>query len=321
MDNNALEITARCPTVRVAAVVVHHGDPGRTIRAVLSHHSVGIFSDIIVVANDLSSRPDELRNIPCTWLVPARNVGFGSACQMAAMSCSADIYAFFNAHVTIGKSAVERCLAAFEINDVGIAAPYLYYPAHRTESRNWQYAYCTRAYSRILRVPVNIPPRPTRVPRIASEVALVDTEWALGAAIFCRREVVTDIGWDGSYFLGHEDIDICLRAKKGGWRVVVASPAVAFHTGESTRTKCVSKYYDARNSLWFARKHHYRGVRTLRTAYILLLLCRMAAADVLKKRHPRHASATMRGLLDGWRLRPTNTNALPGEPLWSARSQ
>ena len=62
------------------------------------------------------------------------------------------------------------------------------------------------------------------------------------------------------------------------------------------------------------------GGRGLRTAYILLLLCRMAAADVLKKRHPRHASATMRGLLDGWRLRPTNTNALPGEPLWSARS-
>jgi N-acetylglucosaminyl-diphospho-decaprenol L-rhamnosyltransferase len=279
-----------------------------------------MFSDMIVVANDLSPRPDELRNVPCTWLVPARNVGFGSACQIAAMSCSADIYAFFNAHVTIGKSAVERCLAAFEISDVGIAAPYFYYPA-QTESWNWQYAYCTRTYSRILRVPVNIPPRRACIQRMAADVTLVDNEWALGAGIFCRREVVTDIGWDGSFFLGHEDIDICLRAKKSGWRVVVASPAVAFHTGESTRTPCLETYYSARNSLWFARKHHYRGVRTLLTARILLRLCRVAAADVLKKRRPRHASAAMRGLLHGWRLRPTDANALPGEPLWSARSQ
>jgi N-acetylglucosaminyl-diphospho-decaprenol L-rhamnosyltransferase len=320
VDNNVLEITARRPTVPVAAVLVHYGDPGRTIRAVLSHDSLGIFSGIIVVANDLSPRPDELRNVPCTWLVPARNLGFGDACQMAAMSCSADIYAFFNAHVTISKSAVERCLTAFDVADVGIASPYFYYSS-RTQSWNSRHAYDIRSFSRILRIPVNIPPRPGSTQAMAADVTLVDNEWALGAGMFCRREIVADVGWDGSFFLGHEDIDIGLRAKKGGWRVVVASPAVAFHTGESTRTKSLETYYSVRNSLWFAKKHHYRGVPTLLTALILLRLGRLAAADVLRSRHPRHASAAMRGLLHGWRLRPEDNSALPGEPLWPTRSQ
>ena len=40
-------------TRRVAAVMVHYGDHRRTIRAVLSHWDLKVFSRIIVVANDL----------------------------------------------------------------------------------------------------------------------------------------------------------------------------------------------------------------------------------------------------------------------------
>jgi len=61
---------------RVAAVTVHYGDPRRTVGAVLSHWNLGVFSDIVVVANDLRQRPEGLRNIPSMWLIPSRNIGF-----------------------------------------------------------------------------------------------------------------------------------------------------------------------------------------------------------------------------------------------------
>jgi N-acetylglucosaminyl-diphospho-decaprenol L-rhamnosyltransferase len=308
-------LTAR----RVAAVLVHHGDPRRTIRAVLNHCELGVFSDVIVIANDLIQRPEDLNDIPCTWLVPDRNIGFGGACQLGATTCRADVYAFFNAHITIDRASLERCVKAFDAEEVGIASPYAYYPGSGKSSVDWKNARCTRTYSRILRLPISIPLKDSRVSDEIGPAELLDSDWAAGAVIFCRREIITDVGWDGSYFLGVEDVDICLRAKKSGWRVVVVPSALAFHTGESTRASNLAAYYAPRNRLWFARKYHDRRVQALLTAYILLLLCRVIVADLLKGRRPPHARFATRGILDGWLLWPDSTEALPGEPFAAGR--
>jgi N-acetylglucosaminyl-diphospho-decaprenol L-rhamnosyltransferase len=311
------QITPGPSDISVVAVVIHYGDLGRTIRVVRSHLELGVFSDIIVVANDLSERPGALSNLPCRWLVPPRNIGFGGACQMAALTWHhADVYAFFNSHVTITRGAVEDCLAAFVQHDVGIAAPYIYHPTRKKPDIDWRYTYCKRTYSRILQLPVQVPIDREHVNRLTNGVTLIDNDWATGGAIFCRKEVINQVGWDGSYFLGYEDVDISLRAKKNGWRVVVAPSALALHTGESTRTSRITAYYSVRNSLWFARKHRSPEVRVLLTGYLLLLLCRMATADVAKRRFPLHSMAAVKGLLHGWRMCPGDANALPGEPLW-----
>jgi GT2 family glycosyltransferase len=303
---------------QVAAVIVHHGDPRRTIRAVLNHWKLGVFSDIIVIANDLCQQPEDLKDIPCTWLIPTRNIGFGGACQLGAMSCRADVYAFFNAHVTIDRASVDHCIAAFDIANVGIAAPYIYYPRAGKSVVDWKYTHCTRTYSRILHLPIQIPLKDSHIDGKMSPAELLDNDWATGGAIFCRDEVIRDVGWIGSYFLGFEDVDISMRAKKSGWRVVVVRSAIAFHTGESTRTSTIATYYASRNQVWFSRKYRNRRVQALLTAYLLFRLCRIAVADVLKGRRPPHARPATRGIFDGWLLWPDSTEALVGEPLWSS---
>jgi N-acetylglucosaminyl-diphospho-decaprenol L-rhamnosyltransferase len=302
---------------RLAAVIVHHGDLKRTIRAVMSHWKLGVFSEIVVIANDLCQRPDDLNDIPCTWLIPSRNIGFGGACQLGATTCHADVYAFFNAHVTIDRPSVEHCIAAFDIENVGIVSPYIFHPRSGKPVVDWEFTYCTRTYSRVLRLPIQVPLSESRVHGKMSPADLLDNDWATGGAIFCRHEVVRDVGWDGSYFLGLEDVDISMRAKRSGWRVVTVPSAIAFHTGESTRTSTVAAYYAPRNNLWFARKYRDRRVQALLTAYFLLRLCRVAAADMLKRRRPPHARPATRGILDGWLLWPDSTEVLRGEPMWS----
>ena len=85
----------------VVAVVVHYGDHQRIVRSIMGHWDLKVYSRIIVVANDLSNRPAELTDDICAWIVPDRNLGFGGACQLAATAWPADVYAFFNAHVTM----------------------------------------------------------------------------------------------------------------------------------------------------------------------------------------------------------------------------
>jgi GT2 family glycosyltransferase len=299
-------------------VIVHYGDPTRTIKAVLRHSELNVFSNIVIVANDLSQRPESLSNVPCTWLIPRRNIGFGGACQLGAVSCSADVYAFFNSHVKIDRAAVENCASAFDVPEVGIAAPYLFHTGIKGTLVDWRNTRCIRTYSRILGLPIQVPLETSPIGGNANQPDLIDNDWATGGAIFCRSEVVQSVGWDGSYFLSFEDVDISMRTKKAGWRVVVTPSAIAFHSGESTRTPTSSAYYAMRNRLWFARKYHNRRVQTLLTAYILFLVARLAAVDLLKRRRPARSKPATRGALDGWLLWPQSTEALSNEPLWSS---
>lgn len=302
---------------RIVAVIVHYGDQKRTVRAVLNHSSLGAFSNIVVVANDLSQRPEELKGISCIWLIPRRNIGFGDACQLGAASCRADVYAFFNAHVTIDKVSVHRCASAFDSLNVGIASPYLYHPGSKNPMMNWSYTYCTRTYSPILRLPIQVPLKSGAASDEQGPAELIDNDWATGGAIFCRDEVIRDVGWDGSYFLGYEDVDISMRARKRGWRVVIVASAIAFHSGESTRKSTASSYYGMRNALWFARKHFGRRIQISLTGFLLFRLTRLAVADVLKGRRPPQSRPATRGMVDGWLLWPKSSESLAEEPLWS----
>jgi N-acetylglucosaminyl-diphospho-decaprenol L-rhamnosyltransferase len=301
-------------TRRVAAVVVHHGDDRRTVRAVLGHRDLKVFSRIIVVANDLSERPAELTDDICTWVIPSRNLGFGAACQLAATMCSADVYAFFNAHVTMDSASVRRCVAAFDIPDIGITAPKVHLPGTGNPENDWKSTRCIGTYSRILRLPIGLPlPQPKGHGTPTGEV--IDHEWAIGCAIFCRSEIIRDIGWDGSYFLTYEDADISMRTRRSGWRVATVPSAHAHHTGEATRPRALSSYYGARNSIWFFRKFRSRPRQILLTLYLLLLLFRIATADTVRRRRPCHAPSAARGIADGWVLWPSSKDPLPGEPL------
>jgi GT2 family glycosyltransferase len=299
-------------TRQVAAIIVHYGDSLRTVRAVQSHWCLGVFSEIIVIANDLSRRPEELDGIPCTWLIPERNIGFGGACQLGALTRRRNVYAFFNSHVTMDKFSADQCVAAFDRFDVGIASPCVYHPGRGDAAVDWKNTLCRRTYSDILRLPIQVPLADGQ----ADSGELIDNDLATGGAIFCRYEVIRDVGWDGSYFLGFEDADISMRAKKRGWSVVVVPSAIAMHSGESTRTATTSSYYAMRNALWFARKFYDRRIQVLITLHFLLLLCRVTAADAVKRRRPPRWRPAIHGVVDGWLLWPVNPEALPGEPLW-----
>jgi GT2 family glycosyltransferase len=64
-----------------------------------------------------------------------------------------------------------------------------------------------------------------------------ETDWVLGAALLIRRAVFQQIGMlDEDYFMYSEEIDMCYRAKKIGWRIYVIPNTPIIHLGgQSTR--------------------------------------------------------------------------------------
>lgn len=87
-----------------------------------------------------------------------------------------------------------------------------------------------------------------------------DVDWVAGCAMWLRVSALDAIGLlDETFFAYHEEVDWCTRGRRLGWRVVYCPDAVVTHTGRGTaggaRSVRIRKYFGARNTILFARKH------------------------------------------------------------------
>ncbi len=97
--------------------------------------------------------------------------------------------------------------------------------------------------------------------RLESELAAADheTDFACGAALFVRAEVIRQIGaFDARYFLVWEEADWCYRARKNGWASMVVSSAKIWHSvGASFGSEAspLRTYFSSRNQLLWLSRH------------------------------------------------------------------
>jgi len=87
-----------------------------------------------------------------------------------------------------------------------------------------------------------------------------DVDWVAGCTMWLRASALGDVGlFDETFFAYHEEVDWCTRARGLGRRVVYCPDAVVTHTGRGTaggaRSVRIRKYFGARNTILFARKH------------------------------------------------------------------
>ncbi len=85
-----------------------------------------------------------------------------------------------------------------------------------------------------------------------------EVDYFTGCALLIKREVIEKIGlmWNG-YFLYYEDADWNLKAKKNGWKIIVAPKAKIYHkVSRSTKSGSSSYvYYHTRNGLYLAKRN------------------------------------------------------------------
>ncbi|HRD79169.1 MAG: bifunctional riboflavin kinase/FAD synthetase [Saprospiraceae bacterium] len=85
-----------------------------------------------------------------------------------------------------------------------------------------------------------------------------DIFWASGAAFVIRKSLYEQLGgFDGSFFAHSEEIDLCWRLKKAGYRIVVQPRSVVYHLGGGTLAYNTPRktYLNFRNSLYTILKN------------------------------------------------------------------
>lgn len=109
-------------------------------------------------------------------------------------------------------------------------------------------------------------------------------DWILGAALVIRRQAFEAVGgFDETYFLYHEEVDLCHRLREAGWEIHYTPVATVHHVGgASTSQRAVEAYGQyIRSTQRFARLRLSRmdtaGVRAVLAAVLVGRLGREVA--------------------------------------------
>ena len=87
--------------------------------------------------------------------------------------------------------------------------------------------------------------------------------WASGAALFVRSDAYHKVGGLDEYFFAHqEEIDLCWRLQRAGYKIFVQPASVVYHVGAGTLPKHSSHktYLNFRNNLIMLAKNFPRGM-------------------------------------------------------------
>jgi N-acetylglucosaminyl-diphospho-decaprenol L-rhamnosyltransferase len=137
----------------------------------------------------------------------------------------------------------------------GIAGPQLYYPDGRWQPSRRRFP--TVSGTLVRRTPLRYLARPFELQRghymldeRPSEP--VEADWMLAAFLLLRRQMLVEIGgFDESFRLYGEDIELCYRAAKAGWERWYVPDAVVTHRYAAV----IDRKLLTRRTLW-----HLRGM-------------------------------------------------------------
>ncbi|WP_103026347.1 glycosyltransferase family 2 protein [Salinibacter altiplanensis] len=132
-----------------------------------------------------------------------------------------------------------------------------------------------------------------------------DVFWATGAALLLRHSALDEVGpLDERFEMHMEEIDLCWRLWRHGYRVRVAPKSTVYHIGGASLPQSSPRktYYNYRNSLLMLYKN--LSPSAWRRTLPLRIACDVAALGrVLAQGRGREASAILRAYRDAFRMR------------------
>lgn len=184
--------------------------------------SEGVDVNVLVVDNG-SDPPAAVADDPRVTLVrnPA-NRGVAPARNQGAALGSAPVICFLDSDARLLPTTLASLAGALRAEpDVALAAPV--FCGQRPEESAGRAPSLTDKVLRVLDLRTSYRP-------VATEGPSWDVDFAIGACQVVRRDAFERAGgFDESYFYGPEDVDLCLRLREAGSRVVQVGAAACEH--------------------------------------------------------------------------------------------
>jgi len=194
-------------------------------------------------------------------IVNPRNLGFTGGTNVGlryALAQGADFVFSINNDTLVEANILDVLVAHATPPDVGVVAPKIYYADE--PKRIWSVG--ARRHPLTLEM--------TDKGRDEIDAGqwdqVLERDYLVGCAHLLKRSLLEEIGLlDEVFFLYYDDMDFCLRARLAGYRLLMVPEAQMWHKVAASAGGVGSpreRYYMARSSVWFFRKH-VQGLRWL----------------------------------------------------------
>jgi GT2 family glycosyltransferase len=249
----------------ISAIIVNHNSEEHLRRCLKSLIRPGVEIEVLVVDNASSDGSLGLvREVfpEARVFEQDRNLGFGAANNIAANEARGESLLLINADAWLEAEALQRLHQHLQRDDrLALVAPTLLYPDGRRqfvwspergvagealqqlrnpfENSRWAHGAAIRTVSR-----------------------LAGRLWFTAACVLVRTEAFRAVGgFDETFFMYFEDVDLCVRLEKAGWGLAQEPGAVVRHAGGFSKHPQVDdvyrpsqlRYYALHRPSWEAR--------------------------------------------------------------------
>ncbi len=164
--------------------------------------------------------------VPTAKVIEAgANLGFAAGCNLGAKSASGEVVALLNNDARPEKNWVRAAVAVLraEPTVAAVASKVLDWDGRLVDFVDGGLTWFGMGYKRFAGKPIaELRPEDHLAPR--------DVLFATGSAMFVRAEVFAEVGgFDESFFMFYEDVDLGWRLNLRGWRVRYEPSSIAYH--------------------------------------------------------------------------------------------
>ncbi len=252
-------------------IVDYRSDP--LLDRALAALSVSVLSaalKIVVVENcPRKARLQLPQNLDLRFLPQKTNLGFGRAVNLARRHLQTPYFLILNPDLQLFPKTISILHDYLEKHpDVGAVVPKLIDPAGNLQ-------YSARTFYDFLtiilrRTPLGglFPDHPSLRRHLIMDWdhnSIREIDWALGACMMVREKAVGEEIFDPRFFLYFEDVDLCLRLKKEGWKVIYNPEALAVHEHRQESRKFFFSRTNVEHALsWVKFMIKHRGLSVIR---------------------------------------------------------
>ncbi len=217
----------------VSIVIPVHGQWPYTAKCLdaLRQHTGLIRHEVIVVENGVDAETEtELRSMGdrVRVLTNTDNEGFAKACNRGALAARGKYLVFLNNDVEARADWLAPLVARADADpSIAVAGSKLLFPDGTIQHAGVELRYASPYPICPAHIGYRAPGGEFEVPRDVTSVT--------GASMLVRSAAFKAVGgFDERYENGYEDVDLCLRLREAGYRIVYEPASVLVHHGSTT---------------------------------------------------------------------------------------
>lgn len=264
----------------ISFIVVNYNTKDLVIDAIrsINKFAKNISYEIIVVDNNSEDDSTDFikKTFPNVKLISSKNnIGFGPGNNLGIKEAEGEYVFFFNSDAYLIDDSIKKLLArAKEIKDLGAIAPLVLNPNKSIQQSGGYFPSLLKIFwwmTFIDDLPGGANLKPYHIDHDSFYKKEQEVDWVTGAALMVPSDLLKKIGsFDPDIFMYGEDVDLCYRIKKAGFKIVIYPQSNLVHIGQGSsgktpRSAILGEY---KTILYVYQKH--MGASSLQIARFLL---------------------------------------------------